>query len=1512
VPVSYTYDANGRLAAVTNGSGQTASYHYDAEGNVTSITSAAQPPPSTPQQRGFAARAPVISSVSPAQAAPGATIVIDGRGFSTHAAADVVRVGKLFALVRRVSATQIVVAAPPGTGGAVSVTTPGGSATGAGVRTGMAPSAAFSVQKENADPLRAPKGETALSGLVLTSANRPLAGVRLTVTTVNGRVLGSTVSDAAGRFLVSQLRRGTLDLVINGNHVPGRAKYGLYDEPVELPAGKTTVLPWDTYLTALDLAHATAIPSPTTKEITLTNPNLPGLEVQIPKGTVIHDHFGRIVHQLSLTPLAAGRTPLPWGPGMVPQYFTLQPGDAKVSGAGLRVIYPNHSGQPAGTPIPYLIETPDWPGTGWWRYGTGHVSANGRQIIPDAGTVYSRIDPGGYPTPGPPPSPGPPCNNCGEPVNLSTGLWVHGETDLSLPDVLPVTLGRIFRQNDDTVRDFGIGWSSTLNDYISLASNGDDILVMPDGFQVVYAPTGTTGVYRALGTQTAFLDSTLSQDTSDRFGPLTITVKDGTVMHFGDPGFLTRITDRYGNSITINRVQYSPYQSGGGDIRSVTTPDGRWLSFTYGPCTAGTNPSLCITQVQDNSGRTTTYSYDSKGRLIQSAAANGGIYKYTWASCTATISCTELLSVTDPDGHTSPTNTYDPSTGRVTSQTTADGGTWSYSYVTNASGAVTGATVTDPLGTKHSYTFDSNGNPTTITDGVGTSSAETWHATYSSPSQLLTSSTDPLGRETTYTYDSSGNLLTTTQLAGTSNAATTTFTYEPQFNRLASITDPLNHTASIAYNDVAQTETLTDPLGHAWGIQLSPSGQPIGITDPLGQTTYLSYRNDDLVAIADPLGRVTSMFYDSVGHPIAFSDPAGNLTQQSWTPLDELASQTDPLGDTTTVNYDANGNPTSVTDANDHTTTFAWDPMNLLSKRTDALGNSAAYTYDKFGDLSSFTDRNGTVNTFAYDLFGRLSLARFGVTGSSAQSTITPSYDLANRLVQVVDTGAGTYGFTYNGLDDVLSASSPQGTVSYTYDLAGRRTGMTAPNQSAVGYSYDAANELTKLVQGTSTVSLAYDADMRQTALTLPDGITRSTSYDAASEPTSLAFTHSGTTLGSLAYTYNADSQIATVSGTLARLNMPAAITSATYNADNELTSRDGTTYTYDKNGQLLSDGTNTYTWSARHELASIAGASSASFTYDPFGRRALSKIGGTSTAFLFDGPNVIQGQAAGVPTENLLTGGANQYFQLTTPGGENSSFLTDTLGSTTALGNSAGMIATTYTYDPNGVAATSGSATANQFEFAGTQNDGTGLYGMGARYYSPVQERFISQDPIGFHSGTTDLYSYVGGDPVNLTDPTGLDAGGGGGGGGAGGGGGSGGGGGGSGGGGGGSGGSWYGSAISAAAGAVANAIGGSVKFAWSSFKTALGWEKKAEQGAQMALDVNDALHEPDDPHQAKGLLQCGLKALKSVLPLDLIGLDAASQTLDKATPYMEQQHYNGTINGGEAAQLSQVDYGG
>jgi hypothetical protein len=45
------------------------------------------------------------------------------------------------------------------------------------------------------------------------------------------------------------------------------------------------------------------------------------------------------------------------------------------------------------------------------------------------------------------------------------------------------------------------------------------------------------------------------------------------------------------------------------------------------------------------------------------------------------------------------------------------------------------------------------------------------------------------------------------------------------------------------------------------------------------------------------------------------------------------------------------------------------------------------------------------------------------------------------------------------------------------------------------------------------------------------------------------------------------------------------------------------------------------------------------------------------------------------------------------------------------------------------------------------------------ARYYDPGVGRFISEDPIGFDGGDTNLYRYVGNSPLNFIDPFGLFA---------------------------------------------------------------------------------------------------------------------------------------------------------
>jgi len=48
-------------------------------------------------------------------------------------------------------------------------------------------------------------------------------------------------------------------------------------------------------------------------------------------------------------------------------------------------------------------------------------------------------------------------------------------------------------------------------------------------------------------------------------------------------------------------------------------------------------------------------------------------------------------------------------------------------------------------------------------------------------------------------------------------------------------------------------------------------------------------------------------------------------------------------------------------------------------------------------------------------------------------------------------------------------------------------------------------------------------------------------------------------------------------------------------------------------------------------------------------------------------------------------------------------------------------------------------------------------LYYYRARYYDPSMQMFISKDPIEFESGDFNHYRYVGNDPVNYVDPSGL-----------------------------------------------------------------------------------------------------------------------------------------------------------
>jgi RHS repeat-associated protein len=226
------------------------------------------------------------------------------------------------------------------------------------------------------------------------------------------------------------------------------------------------------------------------------------------------------------------------------------------------------------------------------------------------------------------------------------------------------------------------------------------------------------------------------------------------------------------------------------------------------------------------------------------------------------------------------------------------------------------------------------------------------------------------------------------------------------------------------------------------------------------------------------------------------------------------------------------------------------------------------------------------------------------------------------------------------------------------------------------------------------------------------------------------------------------------VGGSFARTGLPGAVSSATYDAANELLNWNGIALTYDANGNTLSDGANAFTWDARNQLASLNGRN---LQYDANGRRIQNLLG---TSFLYDGDNIAQEISGGTVSANLLSGGIDEVFSRTDSSGAFTQ-LKDALGSTVALVDSSGNVQTSYTYDPFGNTSVSGTGNANAYQYTGRENENNGLYFYRARYYSSLLGRFINEDPLGFAGSGANLYAYVFNDPTNLNDPLGLSPGG-------------------------------------------------------------------------------------------------------------------------------------------------------
>ena len=200
--------------------------------------------------------------------------------------------------------------------------------------------------------------------------------------------------------------------------------------------------------------------------------------------------------------------------------------------------------------------------------------------------------------------------------------------------------------------------------------------------------------------------------------------------------------------------------------------------------------------------------------------------------------------------------------------------------------------------------------------------------------------------------------------------------------------------------------------------------------------------------------------------------------------------------------------------------------------------------------------------------------------------------------------------------------------------------------------------------------------------------------------------------------------------------------------------------YTYDLNGNLLSDGRAAYTWTEDSRMATMTvDGTTWTYTYNALGYRETASNGVDTFTFYYDGSGNLLAQYRNGAVYQIYIQGATGIEGYVDADGAVYAFTYDLGGNVISVSGSNGKSAT-YTYDAFGnIIGQTGDITDNMLTWHGhfgTLLNPDGSYCVLARNYSAADGRFISTDPSWFNDGAN-LYTYAYNDPVNYLDLDGM-----------------------------------------------------------------------------------------------------------------------------------------------------------
>jgi RHS repeat-associated protein len=525
-------------------------------------------------------------------------------------------------------------------------------------------------------------------------------------------------------------------------------------------------------------------------------------------------------------------------------------------------------------------------------------------------------------------------------------------------------------------------------------------------------------------------------------------------------------------------------------------------------------------------------------------------------------------------------------------------------------------------------------------------------------------------------------------------------------------------------------------------------------------TSYSYYENSVMKELTDANGNVTHWDIDVESRPIKKTYASGTSLAQSETYTYEPAS----------------GRLSTVTDANGQTRTFAYDIDDKIKgiAYTGAINPTPNVTYawdTLFPRLKSMTDGLGTTN-FAYTAIGTAgALQLASIDGAFANDVIGLTYDSLGRLSGRTITG-GNETFGYDAISRLTTHGTPLGSFTNTYlGQTGQMASRSVTNATvtvATNWGYDSnTNDRRLTTISNSGVTRSYTLGYGSGPVNPYDIMsitdTAATGHPFASQSHSYGYDNvdrllsaTSTTPGNYSYAYDNLDNATSVT------DPGFGSTSPTYNGLNQVTAFNTNTYSYDNNGNTLSDGlTKNYKWDAENRLVEIdyiGSTAKSEFFYDGVGRRTVDiETDGTgnviTTRFLWCGARICQTRNGADTVQSRILG-EGEYNTATT---QKAIYMPDQLGSIRdVIDATNGNLIYSIDYSPYGKVTQSAGSFSPVYQFAGLMYHPQSALLLSATRALDLSQHWLNLDPIR-EAGGRNLYGYVDAVPTLFGDHTGL-----------------------------------------------------------------------------------------------------------------------------------------------------------